>query len=148
MKVGGFNDLNTSDAGGKIAFSVFFQGCGKRCPGCHNPELQDPNGGMKIDPNEILSRISKYRKHYEAVVFIGGEPMDQLAALRQLLIGVVGLGLEVWLYTGYEDNEIPEDIACLCSVIVAGEYREDLRTGGFPVSSNQKIIDNRRGQAA
>ncbi|WP_341479116.1 4Fe-4S single cluster domain-containing protein [Heliobacterium chlorum] len=144
----GFNDLNTTDARGKIAFSVFFQGCKRDCPGCHNPELQNPNGGKEITLDEIVARIRWFKRHYEAVVFVGGEPLEQPEALRQLLIEVNKLGLETWLYTGYEAHEIPSDITQRCSVIVAGEYRENLRTGIFPASSNQKIIDNRRVAAA
>ncbi|MBC9786400.1 radical SAM protein [Heliobacterium chlorum] len=144
MIVGGFNDLNTSDAGGGIAYSVFFQGCSRGCPGCHNPELQDPDGGMDIESADILLRIQKYRNHYDAVVFVGGEPLEQPDALIHLLIGINEMGLESWLYTGFSYEDIPKEISRRCTVIVAGEYREKLHTGAFPASNNQIIIDNRR----
>ncbi|BAF60336.1 organic radical activating enzymes [Pelotomaculum thermopropionicum SI] len=144
VKVGGFDDLNTGDALGKVAFSIFFQGCRRRCPGCHNPELQPFEGGREIDAQEIIDRIWRNRDWYEAVVFVGGEPLEQPKALEHLLKFIRGTNIEAWLYTGYSPGEIPEPIAALCDVIVAGEYRDDLKTGGFPASSNQVIIRKER----
>ena len=65
--------------------------------------------------------------------------MAQQEALTDLLERTKALGLKRWLYTGYEIDDVPDDIKTLCDVIVAGHYVEELRTGGFPASSNQVI---------
>ncbi len=144
VTVGGFNDLATIDAGDAIALSVFFQGCKKRCPGCHNPGLQPFEGGMELDTQDIEKRIWRNRDWYGAVVFLGGEPLDQPEALEALLNFVRGTDLESWLYTGYEPKDIPPGIAELADVIVAGPYIDALKTGGFPASSNQEVIRRTR----
>lgn len=141
--MGGYNEMSLADTDG-VAFSMFFQGCKKRCKNCHNPELQPFNGGEETMTDQVVQKIKKNLSWYDSVAFIGGEPMEQPEALKEILKEVKVLGLERWLYTGYEADEIPEDIKELCSVIIAGEYREDLHTGGFPASSNQQIIDYRR----
>lgn len=140
--IGGYHGLSINDTDG-IAFSIFFQGCKKRCPGCHNPELQPFEGGQRTDTDYVLTLIKAHEDWYDAVAFIGGEPLEQPEALIELLKGVRELGLETWLYTGYDINEVPEEVINLCSVIVAGEYREDLATGRFPASSNQVVLDRR-----
>ncbi|MZP28663.1 4Fe-4S cluster-binding domain-containing protein [Heliobacterium undosum] len=147
VRVAGFHDFNTTDANG-IAFSIFFQGCRKRCPGCHNPELQPMDGGEEMAIDDIFARLRKHRAVYDSVVFLGGEPMEQPEALRTILAAVKSFGLETWLYTGYDLNKIPEVIIDLCDVIVAGEYREDLRTGAFPASSNQIVYHRRKERVA
>lgn len=143
VRIGGFNELSVIDSEG-IACVIFFQGCSRRCKNCHNPSLWDFNGGTEVDTNEIIEKIKKHLDWYDAVVFQGGEPLEQKEALKELLIKTKELGLERWLYTGYSEEEIPPDIFNLCSVIVAGEYIDELKTNGFPASSNQKVIDLRR----
>ncbi|MTV50030.1 4Fe-4S cluster-binding domain-containing protein [Heliobacillus mobilis] len=147
VRIAGFNDLNISDADG-IAFSIFFQGCRRRCPGCHNPELQFFDGGEEMDTDEIARRIQANQRFYDAVVFVGGEPMDQPDALKVLLAAVKSIGLSTWLYTGHNIFSISDDIIDLCDVIIAGEYRQELHTGGFPASSNQIIVDRRKEKVA
>ena len=141
-RIGGLVDLTTVDTDG-TAFAIFFQGCKKRCEGCQNPELQSFDEGSLIDVSFILKRIKSYMHWYTAVVFLGGEPLEQYEVLRLMLKEVKQLGLERWLYTGYTLTEIPVDILELCSVIVAGEYKQELQTGGFPASSNQIVLDRR-----
>ncbi|MBC9786503.1 radical SAM protein [Heliobacterium chlorum] len=143
VRIAGFNDLNTSDADG-IAFCIFFQGCHRQCPGCHNPELQSFDCGKEMDTDEIIQRIQANQRFYDAVVFVGGEPMEQPNALKVLLAAVKSIGLSTWLYTGYNIFSISDDIIDLCDVIIAGEYRQELHTGGFPASSNQIIVDRRK----
>ena len=143
LTVGGFNELSTIDSEG-VGFAIFFQGCSIRCPNCHNPELQEFDGGTIIQVSDILAKIKANVDWYDSVILLGGEPLDQgILPLCLLMQEVRKMGLEVWLYTGYEEHQIPSLVKSRCDVIVAGAYREDLKTGGFPASSNQKFIDNR-----
>jgi anaerobic ribonucleoside-triphosphate reductase activating protein len=146
LRVGGFNELSTIDSDG-VGFAIFFQGCSIRCKGCHNPELQPFAGGGLYDPMELVGKIVEFRDWYDNVVLLGGEPLDQpLLSLVFFIVQVKKLGLGVWLYTGYSEDKIPTEIKNLCTVIVAGAYIDELRTDGFPASSNQIVIDNRRKQ--
>ena len=143
VRLGGYNELSLIEAEGLIAFAVFFQGCNRGCEGCHNPELQPFDGGAIVDTDAITKKLWANRDYYEAVVFVGGEPLAQPEPLKKLLQFVQGTNMEAWLYTGYYQDEIPEDIFELADVIVAGPYLKKYKTDGFPASANQVIIDNR-----
>lgn len=119
-----------------IALDVFFQGCYLKCPGCHNPELQDFAGGEEIDTDEIISHLNDHKDFYQSLVFLGGEPMEQEEVLYDL---ASRSGLYNVLYTGRLYEEIPDRIKKVLDMVVDGPYREDLKTDGFPASSNQKI---------
>lgn len=136
--IGGIEALVLNDTDG-IAASVFFQGCPFRCKGCHNPELQPFEGGIKTTTDNVMQEIMKHVEWYDSVAFMGGEPLAQKEALTELLIRTKELGLKRWLYTGYEIDDVPDEVKALCDVIVAGPYVEELRTGGFPASSNQIV---------
>lgn len=139
VRLGGINTLSTNDTDG-IAASIFFQGCRFSCKGCHNPELQTFDGGEITTTGEVIKRIKENIDWYDAVAFMGGEPLEQPEALLALLLKTKALGLKRWLYTGHSIGLVPDDIKNLCDVIVAGPYVEELRTGGFPASSNQQVI--------
>jgi len=138
VTVGGTEALVLNDTDG-IAASVFFQGCPFRCKGCHNPGLQPFKGGVKTTTDNVIQEIMKHVEWYDSVAFMGGEPLAQKGALIDLLKRTKALGLRTWLYTGFELKDVPNDIKVLCDVIVAGPYMDELRTGGFPASSNQQI---------
>jgi anaerobic ribonucleoside-triphosphate reductase activating protein len=125
-----------NDAPGKIALDVFFQGCSLGCKGCQNPELQDPNGGFDLDTDEIIDHLEQHKDFYQALVFLGGEPLEQIDALFNL---ASRSGLYNVLYTGWLHEEIPLDIRMVMNMIIDGPYIEELKTDGFPSSENQRI---------
>lgn len=141
--IGGIEDFDTIDTEG-IAYGIFFQGCKKRCPGCHNPEFWPFNKGIDYTIDELLKPVKDNIDWYDSIAVMGGEPLEQREVLIKLLKEARSLGLETWVYTGYKVNEVPEEILELCSVVVAGEFKEELKTGGFPATSNQVVIDRRQ----
>jgi anaerobic ribonucleoside-triphosphate reductase activating protein len=46
--------LNDMSAAPGVCVSFFAQGCPHRCPGCHNPEAWEFDGGKEFTP-EILT---------------------------------------------------------------------------------------------
>lgn len=138
LRLGGINFLSMNDTDG-IAASIFFQGCKFDCRGCHNPELQSFSGGELVTAEDVITKIQEHVGWYDAVAFMGGEPLEQPKALLELIRSFKYLGLKIWLYTGYDVAAVPRQIKVLCDVIVAGVYIEGLKTGGFPPSSNQEI---------
>jgi anaerobic ribonucleoside-triphosphate reductase activating protein len=143
MRLGQFLPFSLADTD-SIGCSIFFQGCSKRCKGCHNPQLQPFDGGEEITVKALADRIKKNSDWYNSVALIGGEPLDQPKSLFLLLKEIKSLNLEAWLYTGYEVAEIPKNILDLCDVVIAGEYREDLpNPDKFPASTNQIVLDRR-----
>ena len=79
-KIHSLETCGTVDGPG-IRFVVFMQGCALRCKYCHNPETWDSIGeSEELTPNELLSKILKYRNYFGAnggVTFSGGEPLLQ-----------------------------------------------------------------------
>lgn len=138
ITIGGIEVLTLNDADG-IAASIFFQGCPFRCKGCHNPELQTFEGGIKTTTSKVMREIIKHIDWYDSVAIMGGEPLAQERALTDLLRRIRLVNLKVWLYTGYRIEEVLSEIKALCDVIVAGPYVEELKTRGFPASSNQVV---------
>jgi anaerobic ribonucleoside-triphosphate reductase activating protein len=66
----------------------------------------------------------------------GGDPLFQKDAVRDLVGKSKFYNV---LYTGHYYNDIPYDIISLFDMVVDGPYVKELRSGGFPASSNQKI---------
>jgi anaerobic ribonucleoside-triphosphate reductase activating protein len=136
--------MGTDTNGEGISLNIFFAGCRRqpKCRNCHNPEL------WRQVPTDEASIEWLYKNLEEAakkglithVVFMGGEPLDQPKALFYAGLKAKELGLTTWLYSGYDYNYIPTNIKGVMDVVVAGEYIDELKTGGFPGSSNQKVV--------
>lgn len=69
----GIEKLSLVDYEGKIACTLFTQGCNFKCPFCHNKDLV-LNINNYLNENEIISFLQKRTKQLDAVVITGGEP--------------------------------------------------------------------------
>lgn len=123
------------------SINYFFEGCNKfpKCVNCHNPGMWNRKENSKISLHIVEMSMEMYKDNADAVVFVGGEPLDQPKAVYLLARKAKELGLATWLYTGNTYSNIPTNIKDIMDVIVSGEYREELKTGGFPGSSNQVV---------
>jgi anaerobic ribonucleoside-triphosphate reductase activating protein len=135
FKCAGVSD-SMNDGLGKIALDVFFQGCSLKCPGCQNPDLQDFRGGSWWNTAEIFDILKENKDFYQAMVFLGGEPLEQPSALIELASKSKVCNV---LYTGWIYDKIPNKIRSLMDVIIDGPYIESQKSCGFPASSNQRI---------
>lgn len=72
-----------------IRFVVFMQGCRLRCAYCHNPDTWDLQGGVEMEPKELIEKILRYTPYFNAsgggVTFSGGEPLLQPEFLLEML---------------------------------------------------------------
>jgi pyruvate formate lyase activating enzyme len=73
MQIAGLQSLSLVDFPGKIAATVYLQGCNFRCGYCHNPELIEVKE-TSVNEEEIIEKISRRKNMVEAVVITGGEP--------------------------------------------------------------------------
>lgn len=133
-----------------IRFVVFCQGCFHHCPGCHNPDSHDPNGGTLTTVEELWKQISQ-RKLLKGVTFSGGEPFLQAAPLVELARKIKAAGLDLVVYTGYLFEELwalseqkPEiyQLLNLTDVLIDGPFllnQKDLNLI-YRGSKNQRII--------
>jgi len=131
------------------SFEVYLSGCCGNCFGCHNPLLKDFNIGELIGQDCINSLINKVTNNsllIKKIWILGGEPLDQpLDELVSLLIKLKETNKELWIWTRYDYQFVPEEIVELCDYIKCGMYMEELRTddniqfGIKLATSNQKI---------
>ena len=136
----------TSVDGIGLRTSLYCAGCENRCPGCHNPQSWDENGGDAILVDELYKRIVEADMN---VTFTGGDPMlhpEGFIALASLIKR--NTNKTIWCYTGYRFEEllshpIRRQLVELCDVIVDGRYIEKERDLSlhFRGSRNQRIID-------
>ena len=68
---------------------VFLQGCALRCRYCHNPDTWAHAGGTQMTPQELVSKLVRFKTYFEAsgggVTFSGGEPLRQPGFLAECL---------------------------------------------------------------
>lgn len=76
MKIHGLQKLTLIDYPGKVAATLFFAGCGFRCPFCHNASLVtqiDPAAGRPAQ--EVLDFLAARKGLLDGVCISGGEPL-------------------------------------------------------------------------
>lgn len=118
---------------------VFVQGCEHHCPGCHNPETWDFNGGEEVTIEWIVDKYKRC-KYADGITLSGGDPFYQQEACVELLKLLPGVN--VWIYTGFEYEDICDtELAQMADVLVTGRFVQELACEGKMYgSSNQKII--------
>ena len=108
MKIVGIQKLTLLDYPGKVACTVFLNGCNFRCPYCHNAELLgDAEEVMTVAG--LLAFLRKRQGILEGVCVTGGEPTLH-PELPALLGEVRALGYAVKLDTNGYRPEILEAV--------------------------------------
>lgn len=86
MVIAGLQKMTLLDYPGKVACTVFLQGCNFRCPFCHNRDLLDA-APETIPTDELLGFLKKRQGLLDAVCISGGEPTlhpDLEALIREI----------------------------------------------------------------
>lgn len=136
-------DLVNNPGDNKPACTIWFSGCMMGCDGCHNPELQNHNVGVKHPWHSVYGCVSwiYQRAEVTTVVMTGGDPLDQdQEELEVLCRELYNSKYKIWIYTGREFDEVPQYMKDYAHTIKCGPYIQSLRTDGFPASSNQYIM--------
>lgn len=148
MRIANFTYDSIVDGPG-LRFVVFVQGCSHNCPGCHNPDTHDPDGGREVDVLHLVEEMMQ-DPLCEGLTISGGEPFDQAAETSRLALWAQLKDKTVWTYTGYrfEDLLKREDpfagslIRC-SDVLVDGPFVQSMKSyeAKFRGSTNQRLID-------
>ncbi len=109
MKIAGLQKMTLLDFPGKVACTVFVDGCNFRCPFCHNSQLLDHSAPAAMDREMLLEFLKKRRGLLEGVCITGGEPTLS-AGLGELLEEIRILGFPVKLDTNGSRPEILMDL--------------------------------------
>lgn len=89
--ISGLQKMTLLDYPGKVACTVFLQGCNFRCPFCHNSGLLGKDAPDSLPVEELLAFLKKRAGLLDGVCITGGEPTLQ-PALEELLTQIKALG--------------------------------------------------------
>lgn len=149
-----FNDIVDGEG---ICVSFWTQGCPFRCPGCHNPDTWDFNGGVEI-PSDIKGQIIKaisangVQRNFSV---LGGEPLceENLDLVHSLIMAVriAYPKIKIFVWSGFvietlkkraETNEKLADILKNIDVLIDGPFIQEERNITLKLrgSSNQRVL--------
>mgnify|MGYP003455093545 FL=1 len=136
----------TSVDGIGLRTSLYCAGCENQCPGCHNPQSWDENGGEEKSVEELFRLIQEADMN---VTFTGGDPMlhpEGFTTLARMI--KENTDKTIWCYTGYRFEDLihhPQRKSLLewCDVLVDSPFIWTERDLSLPFrgSRNQRIID-------
>ncbi len=123
---------------------LWVQGCTLGCQGCFNPETHSFAAGSTKSTSDLLKEITSHPSALEGLTISGGEPLQQLAGLLQLLKLVrKETNLSVILFSGFSLSEIDampgkDELFSLIDVLVAGRYEHERRIASGLIGSANK----------
>ena len=135
-----------------VCVSFWVQGCPHHCPGCHNPETWDKDGGYELPPDYIprIEKLLKKNGIRRNLSILGGEPLcnDNVSIVFALLLSVKHdmpwTKTFVWTGGKFETLKLayPSTMK-LIDVLIDGPFDITQRDITLPLrgSPNQRIID-------
>ena len=109
MKIAGLQKMTLLDFPGRVACTIFLEGCNFRCPFCHNTPLLEGKTQPVLTEEELLAFLKKRQGVLDGVCVTGGEPTLQ-KELPEFLGKIKAMGYAVKLDTnGYR----PEVLRCV-----------------------------------
>jgi anaerobic ribonucleoside-triphosphate reductase activating protein len=150
LRLNGLVDESIVDGPG-LRYVLFTQGCPHGCPGCHNPETHNSDGGYDSDTDIIFARF-KENPLLSGMTFSGGEPFLQPEALSALAESVKAFGKHLVVYTGYtceclalkaNENRAVRRLLELTDILIDGPYVEGSRNLEllYRGSDNQRVLE-------
>ena len=134
-------DVSTGVDGPGTRFVAFLAGCPLRCRYCHSPDTWFRRSGQLTTDEDLLAEIRRYERFIKVagggVTISGGEPLQQPAFTREILIGCHRMGLHTALDTsGFLGDRADDAMLDATSLVLldikSGDpatYREVTRTG-------------------
>lgn len=133
------DDMNNGDG---LRVVLWLSGCSHHCYNCQNPQTWNPDSGIPFDElakQEIFNELSK--DYISGITFSGGDPLHEnnldevLKLVKQIRISFPEK--TIWLYTGFEWNDIMCSFAGLQADCVALD-KKDIEA----FEKRRKIISN------
>ncbi len=130
-------------------YTLFVQGCPHGCPGCHNPQTHDFEGGQDIELDTLLKDMCR-NPFIKGVTFSGGEPFCKAEPLYYLAVELKKKGKHLMAYSGYTFEQLLElsdpfvkKLLGQLDLLVDGRFimaekNIELRFRG---SANQRVLD-------
>ena len=150
IRLAGIEPNDTANGEG-VCVSVFLQGCPHHCPGCHNPETWDFDGGEKYVIDDAIAGILKLIRANDIqrnLSILGGEPLcPENIEFTELLAAAAKKqypNIKIFCWTGYVLEELDENKLINIDVLIDGPYQAENRDITLPLrgSSNQRVLYN------
>ncbi len=146
MKIYGLQKMTLLDYPGRIACTVFLNGCSFRCPFCHNFELVEGSAPPVMEEEAFFSFLSKRQGLLEGVAVSGGEPCLH-PDLPEFLRKIRDLGFQVKLDTnGFHPEMLKEVLDSGLADYVAMDVKNSLSkyalTAGVPALDPAPVLSS------
>lgn len=138
MEIAGLQKMTLLDYPGRVACTVFLQGCNFHCPFCHNSDLLPGKGQPFMSDRELLGFLEKRRGLLDGVCITGGEPTLQ-KELPELLKSIKALGFAVKLDT---NGACPEVLRAVVEAGVVDYVAMDIKNSPDRYAQTAGIKDN------
>ncbi len=147
MIISGLQKMTLLDYPGRVACTVFLQGCNFRCPFCHNSGLLGAAQDDTIPVEELLDFLRKRVGILDGVCITGGEPTLQ-SDLPQLLKQIKDLGYAIKLDTnGSHPNMLKHlvrekliDYVAMDIKNCPDRYTETIGNSKFPAQIERSMV--------
>ncbi len=124
MIIRGLQKCTLLDYPGKVACTIFTEGCNFACPFCQNASLVRPGAAAApIAEDDVLSFLQKRRGLLDGVCISGGEPLLQ-ADLASFLERIRSLGFAVKLDT---NGSLPDRLKDVVRAGLVDQVAMDLK---------------------
>ena len=153
MIISGLQKMTLLDYPGRVACTVFLQGCNFRCPFCHNSGLLGAAQDETIPVEELLAFLRKRAGILDGVCITGGEPTLQ-HDLPQLLRQIKALGYHIKLDTNGSNPAmlkalVDENLIDYVAMDIKNcpdRYAETVGLSQFPAAIEESIVFLLRGE--
>ena len=132
MNIHGYSISRVNGPGKR--FTLWTQGCFKKCKNCFNPETWSYKENKILSPYQIFELINNF-EDLDGVTITGGDPLEQEDDLLALLFLLSGKNFKkgVIVFTGYQKEQLeqhPIRKKCLeyIDVLIDGVYVDELKS--------------------
>ncbi len=144
--IAGLQKMTLLDFPGKVACTLFLQGCNFRCPFCHNSDLLPHNGEEFMTEEAFLKFLESRKGLLDGVAITGGEPTGQ-PGLPELIGKIKALGFAVKLDTNGTNPKMLTDLVeaglvDYVAVDVKNSPEKYAETVGLPCLKLDKIAES------
>lgn len=108
--IAGLQKMTLLDFPGKVACTLFLQGCNWRCPFCHNSELLSGPAETPMETDAFLRFLQSRKGLLDGVCISGGEPTLQ-KDLPALMESIRQMGYAIKLDTNGSRPEVLRNLA-------------------------------------
>lgn len=152
MRYAQIREYDVSNGPG-VRVTLFVSGCTHNCKECFNKDEQSFSHG-NVFTKEVEDHFIKYVKNENivGVNILGGDPLQQDDSLYNLVKRIKDeTKKNIWLWTGYKLEEIPEDkikVLDYIDTLIDGRFEVDKRNINLKYrgSENQRVFIKDKNQ--